>query len=201
MSQGYYDCVWKSHVRIATLAAIYQREDVPVSECAIMELTGIFRDPLTRMRHRLNHSVETNYFSTTVVGELTYSEAHSHCKGTYGNIGRNHMSNLFVTENLEVITKTVTVRENFNNGDMMVLKIGAYIPATLRQGQGIITDFKTLLLKQCQVSCRWKKVRDITAVRLEKARGGGLVLVDDDQHMHLTTYDLAPVVPNCPTNY
>ena len=82
---------------------------MPVSECAIMELTGILRDPLIRMRHRLNHSAETNYFSATVVGELTYSEAHSHCKGTYGNIGQNHMSNLFVTENLEVITKTVTV--------------------------------------------------------------------------------------------
>ena len=112
-----------------------------MSECAIIELMGIFRDPLTRMRHRLNHSVETNYFFTTVVGELTYSEAHSHCKGTYGNIGRNHMSNLLVTENLEVTTKIVTIRENFHNGDMMVLENGAYIPATLRQGQGIVTDF------------------------------------------------------------
>ena len=80
-----------------------------MSECAIIELTGTFRDPLTRIRYRLNHSVETNYFTTTVVGELTYSEGHSHCKGTYGNIGWNHMSNLFVTENLEVISKTVTV--------------------------------------------------------------------------------------------
>ena len=84
------------------------------------------------MRHRLNHSAETNYFYTTVVGELTYSEAHFHCKGTYGNIGRNHMSNIFVTEYLEVITRTVTVRESFNNGNMMVLENGAYIPETLR---------------------------------------------------------------------
>ena len=108
-SRGYYDCVWKSHVRIAAPAAIYQQESVPVSECAIMELTGTFRDPLTRIRHQLNQSLETNYFATTVVGELTYNEGHSHCKGTYGSVGRNHMSNLFVTENLEVITKTVTV--------------------------------------------------------------------------------------------
>ena len=101
--------MWKSHIRIATPAAIYQREDVPVSECAIMELTGVFRDPLTRLKHRLNYSAETNYFFTTVTGELSYSEAHSHCKGTYGNIGPNHLSNLLVTENLEVVTKIVTV--------------------------------------------------------------------------------------------
>ena len=84
---------------------------------------------------------------------------------------------------------------------MMVLENGAYIPATLRRGQGIIKDFGTLLLKQRQVPCRWKKVRDITAVLLEKTRGGGSVLVDDNQHMHLTSWSLAPAVPNCPTNY
>ena len=28
-----------------------------------------------------------------------------------------------------------------------------------------------------------------------------MVLVDDNQHMHLTTYDLALAAPNCPTNY
>ena len=100
------------------------------------------------MRHRLNHSVETNYFYSTVVGELTYSEAHSHCKGTYGNIGPNHMSDCFVTEKLEVIAKRVMIRESFHNGDMLMLENGAYIPATLRQGQGIVTDFGTLLLKK-----------------------------------------------------
>ena len=85
-----------------------------MSECAIMELTGFFRDPVTRMWHRLNHSMEANYFYSTVVGELTYSEAHSHCRGTYGNIGPNHMSDLFVTENLEVTTKIVKIQENFH---------------------------------------------------------------------------------------
>ena len=148
-----------------------------------MELTGIFRDPVTRMRHRLNHSAETNYFYYTVVGELTYSEAHSHCKGTYRNIGPNHMSDLFVTENLEVTTKIVTIRENFHNGDMMVLENRACIPATLRQGQGIVTDFRTLLLKQRRVPCRWKKVKDITAVWIERTKRAGTVLVDDDQHI------------------
>ena len=135
-----------------------------------MELTGIFRDPLTRVKHQLNQSLETNYFATTVVGELTYDKEHAHCKGVNANIGREHMSSLFVTENLEVTVKTVTVREMFDNWDIMVIENGAYIPATLRQGQGVIADFGTLLLKQCQVPCRWKRVRDITAVRLERSQ-------------------------------
>ena len=61
-------------------------------------------------------SAEVNYFYSVVEGELSYSQAHSHCKGTFGNIGPDHMESLFVTESLEVVTKRVTVRENFRTG-------------------------------------------------------------------------------------
>ena len=84
---------------------------------------------------------------------------------------------------------------------MLVLENGAYIPATLRQGQGIVTDFGTLLLKKRRVPCRWRRVRDITAVRIERTKGAGTVLVDDNQHIYIPTFDLAPAAPNCPTNY
>ena len=93
-------------------------------------------------------SAETNYIYSAVVGELTYSQAHSHCKGTFRSIGPNHMENLYVTKSLEVVTKRVTIRENFHTRDMTVLEIGAYIPAPFWQGQGIITDFGTLLPKR-----------------------------------------------------
>ena len=69
--RGYYDCVWKSHVRISAPATIYQQDNVLVSECALMKLTRTVRDPLIRLRHLWNHGVETNYSTTTVVGKLT----------------------------------------------------------------------------------------------------------------------------------
>ena len=46
-----------------------------------------------------------------------------------------------------------------------------------------------------------KRVRDITSVRLERSHRGRSVLVDDNQQVHLTTYDPTPAAPNCPTNY
>ena len=109
-----------------------------------MESTGFFRDPAAEKSHKLNRSAETNYFYSTVVGELTYTYAHSQCKGAYGNIGPNDMANLFVTESLEVVAKGVTVRENFHTGDMTVLETGKYIPAPSWQGEGIVTEFRTL---------------------------------------------------------
>ena len=41
-SREYYDCVWQSHIRVAAPAKIYQRETMPVEECAIMDFTGFF---------------------------------------------------------------------------------------------------------------------------------------------------------------
>ena len=50
-SWGYYDYVWRLHVRITASAMVYQQETVPVRECAIMDLTRIFRDLLSRVTH------------------------------------------------------------------------------------------------------------------------------------------------------
>ena len=66
------------------------------------------------------------------------------------------------------------------NGGNKVVKNGAPIPATLRQGQGINTDFGTLWLRGWQTQCQWKKVRDITVIRLQRIHLGGSVLVDDN---------------------
>ena len=81
------------------------------------------------------------------MGSLTYEKGHAHCKGSDVSINGEHMMSLFVTDNLEATVKTVTVRERFNSRDIMVIENGADIPATLRQGQGVIADFGTPPLK------------------------------------------------------
>ena len=154
-----------------------------------MDFRGLYRDSGAGKHCRLNMSAEVNYFYSVVEGELTYSQAHSHCKGTFGNIGPDHMESLLVTESLEVVTKRVTVRENFHTGDMTVLETGGYIPAPSWQGEGIITDFGTLLLKKRRVPCSWRKVRDITADRTGRDSGAETVLVDNDQHIYIPIFD------------
>ena len=57
----------------------------------------------------------------------------------------NRMESVFVTESLEVTTRTVTVREDFNSGDIVVRENGVSIPAAFRQEQGVIADFGTLV--------------------------------------------------------
>ena len=86
-------------MRIAAPAAINHQETLPVREFAIMDLTGTFRDPLSREKHQLNHSIETNYFTTAVVGSLTYEKGHAHCKGSNVSINGEHMMSLLVTVN------------------------------------------------------------------------------------------------------
>ena len=67
-----------------------------------MDLTGIFRDPLTRAEHQLNSSVEVNHFKATVIGLVTYKGRHSHCVGEDWHVNGKHMVSLLVTESLEV---------------------------------------------------------------------------------------------------
>ena len=106
------------------------------------------------------------------------------------------MESLLVTESLEVVTKRVTVRENFHTGDMTVLETGGYIPAPSWQEEGIITDFGTLLSKKRRVPCSWRKVRDITADRTDS--GAETVLVDNDQHIYIPIFDLSLCSPKLP---
>ena len=65
----------------------------------------------------------------------------------------------------------------------------------------MVTEFGTPLLNRRQVSYQWKKVRDITAARVEKFLGVEIGLVDDDQHLYFPIFDRAFTAPNCPTGY
>merc|ERR1712120_17133 len=65
----------------------------------------------------------------------------------------------------------------------------------------MITEIGTLSLNRRQAPCQWKKVRDITAARVEKFSGVEIGLVDDDQHLYFPIFDRAFTTPNCPTSY
>ena len=147
-SRSYYDCVWKSHVRITAPAMVNHYEILQVHECTIASNKGIFEDLVLRIRHHLNTNLEVNNFHSTVVGSLTYERAYSHCNGMDSNVDGNRMESLFVTESLEVTRRTVMVREEFNTGDIVVRENGVTIPATYRQDQGIIADFRTLVFRR-----------------------------------------------------
>ena len=107
-TQGYNDCVWRLYVRIITYARIYQQETGPAHECVIIDLTRIFRDPVSRVKPRLNNSIETNPFTTAVVGSLTYEEGRGLCKGRDAGMNGEPKASLLVTEDLEVTVKAPT---------------------------------------------------------------------------------------------
>ena len=63
------------------------------------------------------------------------------------HVDGNRMESLFVTESLEVTIRTVTVREEFDTGDIVVKENGVSILAAYRQDLGMITDFGTLVFQ------------------------------------------------------
>ena len=95
-------------MRIITPARVYQQETGPAHEYVSMDLTRIFRDPVSRVKPRLNHNIETNHFTTAVVGWLTYEEGCGLCKGRDASVKGEPKVSLWVTKNLEVTMKTAT---------------------------------------------------------------------------------------------
>ena len=146
-SHSYYDCMWKSHLRIATPAVVYQHKTIQVHEFAAKANTGIFEDPISRTKHCLNPNLEVNNFQSMVVGSLTYKGRHSHCNGMDSHINGNRMESLFVNESLEVTIRTVTVIEEFDTCNIIVREKCDSIPAAYRQDQGMIIDFGTLVFQ------------------------------------------------------
>ena len=125
----YFDCVWKSHVRVAAPPEVYQRETIQVYDCANLAATGTFMDPKSGAKHDLNTKLEINHFSTTVVGSISYDNSHVFCQGMQANLNGHRMDDLLAVEDLEVSMQRVTIREDFNSGDMVVLENRVSIPA------------------------------------------------------------------------
>ena len=72
------------------------------------------------------------------------------------NLNGHKMDNLLAIEDLEVTMRRVTIREEFNSEDMVVLKNGVSIPAQFRQEAGVIADFGTLTFQK-QHPCKGGK--------------------------------------------
>ena len=108
-SHHFYDCVWKSHVRIAAPTKIYMHKNLQVHECSTADNMKVFFDPISRIQHSLNANLEVNYFRSTVTGSLSYDGSHSHCLGMDSQVDGNRMESLLTTESLEFTLRTVTI--------------------------------------------------------------------------------------------
>ena len=60
-SRHYYDCVWKSHVRVAAPAKIYVQETLRTEECLTAYLSRTYYDQSTGIQHTLQSGKEVHY--------------------------------------------------------------------------------------------------------------------------------------------
>ena len=58
------------------------------------------------------------------------------------------MDSLLTIEDLEVTMQKVTIREDFDSRDLVVLENGVSIPAQFQQEAGVIVDFGTLTFQK-----------------------------------------------------
>ena len=107
---------------IAALFMVYQQETMQVHECASIAATGTVLDPVYRVKHQQNTNQEVSNFDTPVVDTISYEGGHSHCKGMQTSLNRNKMVSLLTAENLEVTMQSVTIQEDLESGDIVVME-------------------------------------------------------------------------------
>ena len=77
-SRHYYDCVWKSHVRVTAPAKIYSQENLHMEECLTAHLSQTYYDQSTGIQHTLQPGVKVHYLQSLVEGSITYDGTDSH---------------------------------------------------------------------------------------------------------------------------
>ena len=146
-------------------------------------------------------NLEVNCLQSVVEGSLTYDGPDPHCSGKDSMVDGHRIKSLLTTESLEFTIRVVTVREEYDTGDIIIWENGVSIPAQYKQNAGMTTDFGTLVFHRGQPPCQWKRVRDISASRRPRVGVSNMELVDQDQHVHVTLHDPIAEVQGCPADY
>ena len=142
-------------------------------------------------------NVEVNYLQSVVDGSITYDGSDPHCSGKDSMVDGHRIKSLSITESLEFTIRVVTVREEYNTGDIIIGENGVSILAAYKQNAGMTTNFATLMFHKGQPPCQWKRVRDILASWRPRVGVSGTELVNKDQHVHVTLHDPIAEVQGC----
>ena len=160
----------------------------------------MYLDSSSGIQHTLMPNVEVNYLQSVVDGPLTYDGSGPHCSGKDSMVDGHRIGSLLTTESLEFTIRVVTVREEYNTGDIIIWENGVSILAANKQKGGMTTDFGTLVFHKGRTPCQWKRVRDISASRRPRIGVSGTELVDKDQHVHVTLHNPVAEVQGCPAD-
>ena len=124
-------------------------------------MARVYLDSKSGIQHTLTPGVEVNYLQSVVEGSITYNGADPHCSGKDSMVDGQRIKNLLTTESLEFTIREVTVRKEYEIGDIIIRENGVSIPAAYKHDGGITTDFGTLVFHKGNTPCPWKRVRDI----------------------------------------
>ena len=125
---------------------------MPMEECMTANNARVYFDSSSGFQHTLQN-VEVNYIQTVVEGAITYDGKHPQCSGKDSIVNGHQVASWVTTESLEITIRTVTVREEYATGDLVIKEIGVSILALFKHDGGMTTDFGTFVFYRGQPPC------------------------------------------------
>ena len=77
--QNKNDSYWFTNLGFAHQPEVYHPVTMAVADCAKIRKTKVYRDPMTRMRHKVDRTLDPTYTTEIIVGEITYAGMYSYC--------------------------------------------------------------------------------------------------------------------------
>ena len=94
----------------------------------------MYLDSSSGIQHTLMPNVEVNYLQSVVEGSITYDGSDPHCSGKDLMVDGHRIKSLLTTESLEFTIRVVTVREEYDTGDIIIRENGVSISHISKMG-------------------------------------------------------------------
>ena len=136
-----------------------------------------------------NADGQTTYISKTVMGDLNVrSDGYVTCNGEdVRHFGRVLKQTVMLQETHFTI-KTVKMRKNFDDGELMIVETGTTIPEHLTTLGGFSIDSGTYVTPKINVPCAYQVIKSFRGTANPTTTKEGIVITSQVDQVHIHTH-------------
>ena len=147
----------------------------------------------------LNADGQTTYISETIKGDLNVrSNGHVTCNGEDVRHHGRVLKQTVVLQETHFTIKTVKIRRNFDNGELMIVETGTTIPEHLTMPGGFSIDSGTYITPKINVPCAYQVIKSFRGTANPTTTKEDIVITSQVDQVHIHTHGLLNPPSRCP---
>ena len=147
----------------------------------------------------LNTDGQTTYIPKTVNGDLNVrSDGFVTCNGEDVRHFGRMLKQTVVLQETHFTVKTVKMRKNFDDGELMIVETGTTIPEHLTKPGGFSIDSGTYVIPKIDVPCAYQVIKSFMGTANPTTTKEGMVITSQVDQVHIHTHGPLNPPSRCP---